>query len=137
MLQLDESRFCSLATSSLVAPSSLRLHRSFRYCTMCTLPHQPTYFFSQVHMLPESSETLDEQWGDAIPWGGLIASVGFISVSVLCQRSSRSVLCTFIDTIMQEGRRMTTVKTIQRLTWSDATPRSSLLAISCWDTGLV
>lgn len=35
----------------------------------------------QVHMLPESSETLDDAWGDVVPWGGFLCAFGFLLVS--------------------------------------------------------
>lgn len=40
----------------------------------------------QVHMLPESSETLQKAWGDTLPWGGILSSLGFLMVSGASQR---------------------------------------------------
>lgn len=31
-------------------------------------------------MLPESSETLDNAWGDLVPWGSFLCSFGFLLV---------------------------------------------------------
>lgn len=33
-------------------------------------------------MLPESSETLNNAWGDVFPWGGFLCAFGFLLVSV-------------------------------------------------------
>ncbi|CAN0120646.1 unnamed protein product, partial [Hapterophycus canaliculatus] len=39
-------------------------------------------FFASAltHMLPESSETLEDAWGDLFPWGGYLCSFGFLLV---------------------------------------------------------
>ncbi|CAM9488220.1 unnamed protein product [Discosporangium mesarthrocarpum] len=39
---------------------------------------------AMVHMLPESSRTLEE-WGEDIPWGGLLCSFGFFLVLIIEQ----------------------------------------------------
>jgi len=40
-------------------------------------------------MLPESSETLDDAWGNVIPWGGLICASGFLLVRLINQKDQR------------------------------------------------
>ncbi|CBJ25853.1 conserved unknown protein [Ectocarpus siliculosus] len=49
-------------------------------------------FFStaMVHMLPESSETLNDAWGDVFPWAGFLCSFGFLLVLFIDQGVSIS-----------------------------------------------
>ncbi|CAM9241768.1 unnamed protein product [Ectocarpus sp. 12 AP-2014] len=49
-------------------------------------------FFStaMVHMLPESSETLNDAWGDVFPWAGFLCSFGFLLILFIDQGVSIS-----------------------------------------------
>ena len=50
-------------------------------CCCCRFPFPPTRADAQVHMLPESSDTLQDAWGDVVPWGGVICAFGFLLVN--------------------------------------------------------
>ena len=36
-------------------------------------------------MLPESSETLNDVWGDVVPWGGFLCAFGFLLVRAVAR----------------------------------------------------
>eukprot|EP00903_Cladosiphon_okamuranus_P018110 g16665.t2 len=40
---------------------------------------------AMVHMLPESSETLTNVWGDVVPWGGFLSAFGFLLILCIDQ----------------------------------------------------
>lgn len=73
-------------------------HRTHAYITCASLVSR-----LQVHMLPESSETLRGAWNGVVPWGELICSLGFLLVRRFCslypsppspERSGRVTWCT-------------------------------------------
>ncbi|CBJ25854.1 conserved unknown protein [Ectocarpus siliculosus] len=45
---------------------------------------------AMVHMLPESSETLNDAWGDVFPWGGYFCAFGFLLILCIDQAVSIS-----------------------------------------------